>query len=195
MTLQRLTVAEYHRLIEKGVLLEGEPIELIDGLLSRKDRSDAGGDGVSHSRQHALCILRFERLSARVDASGCDLRSQLPVTLSEYDEPEPDVAIVRGTPESYLEAHPTASDVLAIVEIAGRSLGFDRATKSRIYAASGVPVYGILNLSGRVIELYESPNRQERRYERMTLFRDGDTIRLPLDNGQSLEVSVAELLP
>ena len=86
-------------------------------------------------------------------------------------------------------------DVCAVVEIADSSLSFDREAKGSVYAAAEIPVYWVVNIPDRVIEVYDRPNRDERRYERMTAFREGDTVHLPMGSGQSLAVTVAELLP
>ena len=93
---QRLNVPQFHRMLEQGILREGEPVELIDGLLIRKDRSDRGGDPMVHGPLHAFVITRLQRLGLRLGGLGCHLRCQLPVTLSDLLEPEPDAAIVRG---------------------------------------------------------------------------------------------------
>jgi Uma2 family endonuclease len=191
---ERLTVGQFHQMMEHGILPEGAPVELLDGMLIRKDRSDAGGDPTMHGRRHALCVKKFVRLAPRAEAQGCHLQFQLPVTLSEFYEPEPDVAAVRGEPEDY-DPHPGPTDIFAVVEIADSSLAFDRDAKGSMYAAVEIPVYWVVNIPDRVIEVYELPNRDERRYERMTAFREGDTVHLPLGSGQALEVGVAELLP
>ena len=47
-----LTVDQYHRMIEAAILPEGEPIELIDGLLVRKDRSAVGADPMTVGHAH-----------------------------------------------------------------------------------------------------------------------------------------------
>ena len=191
---ERLTVGQFHRMIEHGILPEGAPVELLDGILIRKDRSDAGGDPTMHGRRHALCVKKFVRLAPRAESQGCHLQFQLPVTLSEFYEPEPDVAAVRGEPEDY-DPHPGPAAISAVVEIADSSLAFDRDVKGAMYAAAEIAVYWVVNIPDRVIEVYELPNPDERRYERMTAFREGDTVRLPLGRGPSLEVSVADLLP
>src|SRR5439155_22723834 len=100
------TVDQYHRMIESGILREGEPTELIDGILVRKDRSDRGGTAMAHGPRHALTLKRAERLLRCVDPFGWHLHVQLPVTLSATQEPEPDLAVVKGRPEDYLERHP-----------------------------------------------------------------------------------------
>jgi Uma2 family endonuclease len=193
--IEPLTVGQFHSMIEHGILPEGAPIELIDGVLVRKDRSDSAGDPTMHGPRHALCLERCQRLRPRIEAEGRHLRTQLPVVLSEHHAPEPDVSIVRGTAEDYAERHPTAADALALIEISDSSLTFDRTTKCRVYASAGVPLYWVINVAAREIETYEAPLPDEGRYARSTIFRIGDSINLPLGDGRMIHVSVADLLP
>jgi Uma2 family endonuclease len=190
-----LTVDQYHRMIEQRILREGEPTELIDGILIRKDRADAGGNPMSHGPRHALTVKRADRLLRGVEAHGCHLHVQLPVTLSATQEPEPDVAVVRGTPDDYQRRHPGPADTLATIEVSDSSLTYDRTTKQRLYAAAGISPYWIVNLVENLIEVYEQPLPAEERYGRRTDFRPGQTIDLPLSPNQTIQVSVSDLLP
>lgn len=192
--IQRLNVRQFHQMVELGVLREGEPIELIDGLLVRPDRSEEGGDPMVHGPRHALAISRLQRLSPRFSELGCHLRCQLPVTLSDLLEPEPDAAVVRGEPEDYPDRHPGPADTVAAIEIADSSLSYDRATKQQIYASAGIGLYWIVNIPDRTIEVYSSPVAGEGRYRQRTEFRVNDIIALEIGAGRRLEVAVAEIL-
>src|SRR5262245_50120911 len=83
-----LTVDQYHRMIETGIIREGDPRELIDGIMVRKDRSDRGENPMAHGPRHALVLKRLERLLRGVEGFGWHLHIQLPVTLSAVQEPE-----------------------------------------------------------------------------------------------------------
>src|SRR5439155_7534462 len=129
-----INVEQYHQMIRQGILPDGAPVELIDGLLVWKDRSAQGSDPRSHGPRHGLTIKRLQRLDARLKSFDCHLQLQLPITLSDTSEPEPDAAIVKGAPEGYSDQHPTATDVIAAIEVSDSSLRFDRSTKLRKYA-------------------------------------------------------------
>ena len=79
----------------------------------------------------------------------------MPVALDDESEPEPDVAVVSGTHEDYLEAHPRRP--LLVVEVADSSLRFDRRRKQSLYARGGVEEYWIVNLIDGVLEVYRDP--------------------------------------
>ncbi len=150
---------------------------------------------MSHDPRHALAISRFQRLEASVLPHGCFLRIQLPVTLSDTSEPEPDIAVVKGSPEDYANHHPGPADLMAAIEVAISSLQFDRTTKQQKYASASIRQYWIVNLSENEIEVYEEPLTAEGRYARRTDYQAGQTIQLGLDAAHAIEVRVADVLP
>jgi Uma2 family endonuclease len=116
------------------------------------------------------------------------------VTLSARDEPEPDLAVVKGPPEAYLGRHPGPEDVLAIVEVADSSVDFDRTSKQRLYSAAGIATYWIVNIPEDRIEVFDAPRRDERRYSNRQDVNREETGRLVLPAG-ALEVTAAAILP
>lgn len=185
-----LSVEQLHRMLEQGIIQDGDPIELVEGLLMRKDRAAAGESEMTHGALHAQVLTRLLKLDRALDALGCLLRVQLPVTLSALSEPEPDLAIVKGSLESFAERHPGPEDVLVLVEVADSSLGYDRGTKLRVYASAGIPVYVIVNIPERRIECYEEPVAGQGRYRRRTDYGPGETLRLPLVGDETLPMAV-----
>jgi Putative restriction endonuclease len=76
-----------------------------------------------------------------------------PVALDDNSEPEPDLAVVPGTHRDYSTAHP----VRPVVEVSESSLAWDRDEKGSLYARAGIGDYWIVNLIGRVLEVYRNP--------------------------------------
>ena len=186
---------QFREMIELGFFREGSPIELIDGMLVYRDRSKRGENPTMHYPAHATGISNLQVLGAKVEPFGCHLRTQLPVTIPEYDEPEPDGAVVRGDRQRYARSHPSPGDVLALMEISESSLNFDRTTKQRVYATANMPIYWIVNLVNRQVEVYESPRPAEGRYEKRTDYKPGQTLILALEAVKSVEFAVSDLLP
>ena len=189
-----LSVAQYHVMLEKGILREGDAIELVQGLLVRRNRAAAGEDEMTHGPRHAQVISRLLKLARALEPLGCHLRVQLPVTLSDLDEPEPDLAIVKGSLEAFADRHPGPTDLLAVFEVSDSSLGYDRGTKSRVYAAAGIPVYVIVNLPDLQIERYDRPAPAEARYQGRTDHGPGHALVIPLTAGHALTLNVDEAL-
>jgi Uma2 family endonuclease len=193
-SLVTLTVEQYHQMIARGILREGDPSELIDGLLVLKDRSDRGGNPMSQGPRHALTLKRLQRQLRPVEDLECHLHVQLPVTLSAVREPEPDLSVVRGREEDYSLHHPRPADVLAVMEVSGSTLEYDRTTKQRLFAAANLTPYWIVNLPEEQIEVYEEPIPAEGRYGRRTDYQRGQVVPLTIQ-GVTLEIAVAQVLP
>jgi Uma2 family endonuclease len=186
-----LTVQQYHAMTEFGILKEGQPIELIDGLMVRKDRRDSEGNIMNVGPRHSTIVRRldnaFDLLLSPVDFHA---RIQQPVTIGELSEPEPDVAIVRGSDDRYEENHPRPADVALVIEVAYSSLAADRLNKLNVYAAAGIPAYWIVNLRENVVEVFERRLPGDEQFTIQSICEAGDTLRFALDDEQlELELS------
>lgn len=190
-----LTVEQYHELIAAGQLAEGEPYELLCGLLVRKDRSAAGKDAMTVSHEHALAVTLLTGLDARLKRLGCHIRIQQPVTLPPYDEPEPDAVVVKGAATACAGRHPGPKDIACVFEVADSSLRRDRTVKLRIYADSGIGQYVILNLPDRLIEVYTEPLAGKGRYGHVVTLRNSQKLDVPAAGGRRLTISVRHLMP
>ena len=90
------TVEQYHRAIETGVVPEDISVELIDGVIVKKDRAKAGEDPMTIGDRHRIAVLRLAQLAVAFERLGCFLQTQQPISLPPIDEPEPDAAVVHG---------------------------------------------------------------------------------------------------
>jgi len=80
-----------------------------------------------------------------------------PVT-TEDSEPEPDVRVVRGERRAFAERHPGPRDLGLLVEVSDATLERDRKLKKQLYGQSLVPVYWIVDLRHRRIEVSTEPS-------------------------------------
>jgi hypothetical protein len=190
-----LTVDQYHQMIAGGILREGEPVELIDGVLIRKDRSASGEDPTTVGHGHAWVVYQLGELNELLKPHNCHIRTQQPVTLLPKNEPEPDGTILRGSSEIYRQRHPEPQDVLAVIEVADSSVNADRNTKGRIYSMAGIPVFVVVNLNDRAIEIYTKPDVSRGRYALTETVKAGQTLRLPTGTEFELEIAAERLLP
>ncbi len=192
----RHTVDEYHEMIATGSIAEGEPFELLDGQIVRKIRSEKGEDIMTVGVEHALIVSRLARMTSAFEPLGCHLRSQQPISIPPRDEPEPDAAIVRGTIEDYGTCHPRPADVLCVIEVADSSLPRDRGYKLQLYATAGIPMYAIVNLIDRVIEVYEKPaDAASGGYAEMRKLSAGMKLSLATVTGEPVVIPAERLLP
>ena len=186
-----LTVEQYHRMLETGILAEGEPIELLDGLLVPKNR----GEAMTVNPRHSLVVSLLQELASELEPLGCHIKTQSPITIEPDHEPEPDGLIVRGSPRDYIDRHPGPSDVSCLIEVSDSSLERDRTTKQRIFASAGIGQYLILNLADSRVEVHEDPRTSAGRYRTVRILQTGDTVSVQLPSGDMLDVEVARLLP
>lgn len=195
-TLFPWTVELYHRLIDQGILPEGEPYELLDGVLVRKDRSSRGEDPMTVGRPHAYAVHALARLATGLEGTGTFLMTQSPIVAGSTHEPEPDAAVVLGSNNAYRDHHPQAADVLCAIQVADSSLRRDRGVKQRIYAEAGIPQYVIVNLADRVIEQYTVPLASGGEYRHRVIAKPGEVLTIGLGHGRGQwNVPVAEVLP
>jgi Uma2 family endonuclease len=144
---KRFTAAQYHSLIHSGIIMEGEAVELLEGYLVEKGMRNPPHD------------MALRRLTVRLPrhVTGWFLQIQGAIALGE-SEPEPDGAFLRGDETACDGRSPTAADIGSVIEISDSTLAFDRRDKGRIYARVGIPVYWIVNVVDRHVEVYTDPD-------------------------------------
>jgi Uma2 family endonuclease len=145
----RLTVDDYYRMAEAGVLSPDDRTELIEGEII-----DMAPIGSVHAD---VVMLLTERLISAVGDSA-KVRAQLPVRLSSRSEPQPDLAVVRAKPAGYRRAHPSAADALLVIEISDTTLTYDLNVKARLYATHGIAEYWVVDLVGNRLWRHRQPS-------------------------------------
>ncbi len=143
-----LTVDDYHRMIETGIIPEGEHIELISGQVFNM---------VAKGTRHTHCTRQLFKQLLNLIGDLADVQSQDPITLPNNSEPEPDIVVARLRDDNYANSHPAPADILLLIEVADSSIDFDRNTKAPIYAAAGISEYWIVNLIDSRLEIYSQP--------------------------------------
>jgi Uma2 family endonuclease len=184
----RLTVGQYHAMAQAGILDEDAPVELLEGWLVQK---------MTKKRPHSISMqLAREALDRLLSGRGWYVSVQDPITTAD-SEPEPDLAVVRGKARDYPDRQPGPADVPLVIEVADTTLRTDRGAKKRIYARAGIPVYWIVNLAKRQIEVYTEPVSTARRPDYCQRRNCGPDDRVPvvLEGIEGRSLSVAELLP
>jgi hypothetical protein len=86
------SIADYHRMIEAGILDEDDRVELLEGkIVCMSPQRPFHSASVQRSANHLYDLLRGKAY----------IRMQLPVILGDDSEPEPDVAVVRFDENEY----------------------------------------------------------------------------------------------
>jgi Uma2 family endonuclease len=188
---RRVRVAEYHRISESG-LLGDEPrrLELIEGVIVAR---------MAGNPPHMTGCDLVQGVLARLVPAGYFVSMAHPVTIEGLDsEPVPDAMVVRGAIRDFAGRRRTPADAAIVVEVSDSSLDFDRTTKSATYAAAGVPVYYLIDLPDRVVEVRSEPRATgdgRAEYARVRRYRPGRRVPLVLDGVTFGHFLAREVLP
>lgn len=179
----RLSVDQYHEMIDAGILTTEDRAELLDGFLAAK---------MSKNTPHIASNRRLRRVLDAALPDGWFLDSQEPITTLS-SEPEPDATVVRGTMDDFDNRRVQPADIGLVVEISDTSLRRDRTTKLEIYAQAMLPWYWILNIKDRQLEVRSEPDG--RGFARLETYLENDQVPLILDGVEVARIPVRDLLP
>lgn len=143
---RKFTVEQYYQMAATGILAPDERVELIEGEII--EMAPIGP-------RHAMCVDRIVQLVIEKLGRSVHLRCQNPIRLSNYTEPEPDIALAKRA--DYSVRHPVGDDVFLTIEVSDSTLEKDRTLKQKIYANANIPEFWIVNLPEDVVEIYRSP--------------------------------------
>ncbi len=178
---RRFTVSEYYRMAEAGILTEDDRVELIEGEIIQM--SPIG-------RLHAGTVDRLNHLFVVRLGDVAQVRVQNPLHLDEYTEPQPDLALLVPRPDFYSSGHPSAPDVLLVIEVADSSIDFDREVKIPLYAQRGVSEAWLVDLNAGTVTTFRDPAPEG--YRTIVTLRGGESIAAQAFPGR--EFAVAEIL-
>jgi len=159
----RFTVAEYELMGQTGILTEDDRVELIAGEIIIM--SPIGP-------RHAFCVMLLTRLLARQVPDEMLVGVQNPIRLPNDSEPQPDLAVVRGS--GFAQSLPTPADVLLVIEVSDTTLAYDRDVKFPLYAAAGIPEAWLIDLAAGRIERHSEPGLTG--YRAILRAERGDTV-------------------
>ncbi len=189
--LYRISVELYHRMGDLGLLSRADRVVLLDGLLVRK---------MTKKPRHVTAAQQAIEVLGSLIPTGWYVRKEDPVTLRRGpegtdSEPEPDIAVVRGSFRDYAERHPGPADIALIVEVADSSVAEDRAGLRRL-AWAEVPCVWIVNLVGQSVEVCTRPTgpADDPGYEERTVFSAGELVPVTIGGQVCGHVAVENLL-
>lgn len=165
ITRHQFTVHEYARMRETGILTEDDRVELLDGEIYVM--SPIGP-------LHVGIVNKLNKLLTKQVGDSGIISIQNPIRLSDYSEPQPDIAILSPRDDFYTHALATPDDLLLVIEIADSSIEYDREEKLPRYARSQVSEVWIVDVTKKVIEQYTQPLQGE--YTQLHKVLAGNTI-------------------
>jgi Uma2 family endonuclease len=179
----RLNIDQYEAMVASGMFRKRDRVQLINGLLVTK---------MTENPPHAVvCDAARHAVEPMLPQDWC-LRPDKPVRIPGHNEPEPDLAVVRGTFWDYEVRHPEPADIALLIEVADSSLSEDRAM-APVYGRAGIPAYWIINLKDRQVEIYSDPGPSG--YQSTQVVKADGQLDLEISGIQLGTISVADLLP
>ncbi len=174
-------IDEWRRMGEANIFPPDCRVELINGEIFDVAKPTPNHAGHVRRINHVFCKLISEEILVSV---------RNPVQLGNWSEPEPDFMLLKAHADFYCSRHPTADDVLLLVEVADSSLRFDQNEKLRLYNQHGVPEYWLLNLNNKSLEVYRKPNGNM--YAEKITLHAGDSV--TLSQLPDISIQVAAIL-
>jgi Uma2 family endonuclease len=144
----RITVDQYYRMAEVGLLAPDERVELIDGVII--DMAPIGS-------RHAGTVRQLGEVLATALGTRAILSAQSPIRFGAASEPQPDLAVLRRRQDYYKAAHPSAEDTLLIVEVSDTSARYDLQVKVPLYARHRIPEVWVVDLTEELLYVYRRP--------------------------------------
>jgi len=181
---KRLSVEQYDRMVENGILPETNRFELILGRIVEKE--------VKNPAHRVATQRTFDAIRQRLP-SGWHVSKEDPVRIPKRrSEPEPDVSVVKGSIDDYTDQHPGPTSIALVVEVTRSSVAKDRKL-ARVYGAGGIPAYWIVNVPKRRLEVYEGPVGGQ--YPAPKILNESESVNLVIDGQVVGQIAVADLLP
>ena len=173
----RITVDEYHRMAEVGLLAPDARVELIEGVII--DMAPIGPphcSAVDYLTEQLVPALKGKAI----------VRSQGSVRLNRWNEPQPDFAVLKLTQGRYRLAHPSGKDIYLVIEVSESSLKFDLNAKAKLYARYGVPEVWVIDLNAKVLHFFRG--RTDLGYREVTSTKAHGVLEVP-SLGVSIDLS------
>jgi Uma2 family endonuclease len=173
------TVSEYERMGETGVFAPDARLELIEGEII--EMSPIGS-------RHAACVERISAHLHEISRRRFLVRTQNPIVLDDFSEPQPDVTVLRSRGDFYENAHPRPQDILLLIEVSDTTVTFDRSVKTSLYARAGILEFLIFNLADDQLEYYGQPEAGA--YQNSRVLRRGDVFESAVVDSLTLDVNM-----
>jgi Uma2 family endonuclease len=182
--IHRISVEQFHRMIEAGVFSKGDRVELLDGEM--RDMTPIGPP-------HSSCTDSLTMTFAPKLADKAIVRVQGALVLDDGTELYPDLLILRQRADRYRQSNPTGDDTYLVIEVADTSLSVDLGTKLPKYARAGIRRYWVVDINNRAIHDYRDPAPFGGRYRQLHTVTEG-ALSVTIEEVE-IRVDVRDLFP
>jgi Uma2 family endonuclease len=144
----RISVDEYERMAETGVLAPDARVELIDGEIIEMPPIGS---------RHAAAVNQLYEILYRAVGGRAIVQCQGPLLLGGYSMPEPDFALLAPRDDFYSNQRPTPADTLLLVEVSDSTLRYDSRVKAPLYARHAIPEVWVVDVDGKRLRTFRQP--------------------------------------
>ncbi len=183
-----VTIDRYYQMIEAGIFDEKERVFLWKGWLVEK---------MTKNQPHTIAVTCLYREMSLVVPDTFYVSQEQPIAIVDDTLPEPDLTVVRGKPRDYPKRPPTIKDVVLVIEVADSSLAIDKGEVLNTYAAHGIPIYWVVNIPGRQIEVYSEPTgpAESAFYKVNRIYTQEEDIPVNIEGREVGRIAAREILP
>jgi Uma2 family endonuclease len=178
----RITVEEYHRMAEVGLLAPDARVELIDGEII--DMPPIG-------YRHAAVVDRLTKLLVASVGDRAIVRCQGPVQLGDISEPQPDFALLTHRDDFYGERPALGPDTLLVIEVSESTLRYDRQTKMALYSRHAIPEFWVVDVKGKQLHVFRRPMGSE--YGEVRIVKEKPAI-MPIASLPGISIDISPLV-
>jgi Uma2 family endonuclease len=158
-----ISADEYLRMEKAGVFATDARLELMEGEII--EMAPIGS-------AHAAVVNALASLFNRTCGAAIIVSVQNPFVAGERSVPQPDLMLLKARDDKYFHRHPSAVDVLLVVEVSDSTLRFDLEDKMLLYAQSGVVESWVIDLEHRVVHMFQEPDSAGYRRSRIAVATD-----------------------
>ena len=182
----RLTGEQVFKMLDAGILPDAD-FELWNGTLFLMTKGEP----------HNFVVGQTGDLLRKVVGDSYHVREEKSTRHGKHSLPEPDLAIARGGRGAYGNLPPRLSDLALLAEVCHTTESADRGVKLRRYAEVGVPVYWVLDVIHRRVEVYQNPlgRKNQALYQERAIHSDGQDFPVILDGREVGRLTVSDLFP
>jgi Uma2 family endonuclease len=180
------SVDEFYRLLESEFFPREARVGLWDGRIYEK---------MAKTQAHAVAAMKANNTLTRILPPGWTLSGENPLTVGPRRAPLPDLIVLRGDPDDYIDRRPGGADVGLVVEFSLTSLKADTGPKLAAYASAGIPAYWVLNLVDGVVHVYSDPVPAESRFASAVTVKRGESFPFTLGGVPVGPIAASDLLP
>jgi Uma2 family endonuclease len=153
--LRKLTIEEYHRLGEAGILHPNDRVELIDGLLVQM---------APIGPEHQFIVEKLNDLFSEQKRGRFKVGPGRPIPIPDFNEPQPDMVLFK-TGAGTRRQHASPQDLYLVLEVADTTVQYDSGKKLLSYENARIPEYWIVDVPAtavRVLRLTEGKYEETR---------------------------------